>query len=98
MYPDPGVITTADLARRFGAGFDLLLAEGFKQDAAPKIEVHRKGHAAPLEGIQNRIAVATDEPLPVDLPQYGMEDVSGLVDLIQRAVIHPATEVPGGAA
>lgn len=98
MYPDPGVITTADLARRFGAGYDLLLAEGFKQDAAPKIEVHRKGHAAPLEGIGNRIAVATDEPLPVDLPQYGLEDISGLVDLIQRAVINPAKEMPGGAA
>jgi molybdopterin-guanine dinucleotide biosynthesis adapter protein len=98
MYPDPGELTTADLARRFGAGFDLLLAEGFKQDPAPKIEVHRKGHAAPLEGIGNRIAVATDEPLPLEVPQYSLEDISGLVDLIRRAVIDPAAEVPGGPA
>jgi molybdopterin-guanine dinucleotide biosynthesis adapter protein len=98
MYPDPGELTTADLARRFGAGFDLLLAEGFKQDPAPKIEVHRKGHAAPLEGIGNRIAVATDEPLPFEVPQFGLEDVGGLVDLIRRVVIDPAREVSGGPA
>lgn len=98
MYPDPGELTTADLARRFGAGFDVLLAEGFKQDPAPKIEVHRRGHAAPLEGITNRLAVATDEPLPIDLPQYDLEDVGGLADLIQQAVITPAREVPGGTA
>jgi molybdopterin-guanine dinucleotide biosynthesis protein B len=98
MYPDPGPITIADLARRFGADYDLLLAEGFKQDPAPKIEVHRKDHAAPLIGIKNRIAVATDEPLPDDVPQYALDDVRGLADLIQRVIIDPAPEVPGGAA
>jgi molybdopterin-guanine dinucleotide biosynthesis protein B len=98
MYPDPGPMTLADLARRFGAGYDLLLAEGFKQDPAPKIEVHRAGHAAPLQGIQNRIAVATDEPLPVDLPQYSLEDIDGLADLIRRVIIEPVKEAPGGAA
>ena len=98
MHPAPGPMTVADLARRFGAGYDLLLAEGFKQDPAPKIEVHRRGHAAPLEGIENRLAVVTDEPLPLDAPQYALDDVSGLADLIQQAIINPATEVPGGAA
>jgi len=98
QHPDPGPLTLADIARRFGAGYDLLLAEGFKHDPAPKIEVHRRDHAAPLAGIKNLIAAATDEPLPLAAPQYAPDDVGGLADLIQRLVIIPGAEVPGGAA
>jgi molybdopterin-guanine dinucleotide biosynthesis protein B len=92
MRPDPGVMAIADLATLFGPGFDLLLAEGFKHDPAPKIEVHRKDHAVPLEGIRNRIAVATDEPLPLNVPHYALDDTAGLADLIQRRVMGQATE------
>ncbi len=91
-YQDPGDYTVAELAGLVGAGCDLLLAEGFKHDPVAKIEVHRRGHAAPLEGLENVIATATDEPLPGETAQYSLEDVSGLADLIRERLLGPVTE------
>ncbi len=76
--------TLAELQRFMGLDFDIILAEGFKQDKAPKIEVHRKEFGPDLLSTKEELlAIATDEKLKIDAPQYSLEDAPGLVDLIE---------------
>ena len=46
---------------------DLILVEGFKKEAIPKIELYRPslGHSLMCDHDSNVIAVATDEPCPI---------------------------------
>lgn len=77
--------TLAELQRFIGPDFDIILAEGFKQDKAPKIEVHRKEFGPDLLSTKEELlAIATDEKLKIDAPQYSLEDAPGLVDLIEK--------------
>ncbi len=83
-YPDLNKI-----ARLFGDDYDIILAEGFKQGSAPKIEVHRKAAGPPLGQISNLIAIATDEPLETKARQFPLDDIKGLVDLLENDFIKP---------
>jgi molybdopterin-guanine dinucleotide biosynthesis protein B len=75
----------AELQRFIGPDFDIILAEGFKQDKAIKIEVHRKELGPDLLcSKEELLAVATDEKLDIDVPQYALEDAQGMVDLIKK--------------
>lgn len=75
----------AELQRFIRPDFDIILAEGFKQDKAIKIEVHRKELGPDLLCTKEELlAVATDEKLDIDVPQYALEDAQGMVDLIKR--------------
>lgn len=77
--------TLAELQRFLVPDFDIILAEGFKQDKAPKIEVHRKEFGPDLLCAKEELlAIATDEKLKIDVPQYGLEDAAGLVDLVEQ--------------
>lgn len=63
---------------------DLILVEGFKRDAHPKIEVHRAANGKPwmrpeMPGI---VAVASDTPPPYDLPRVDLDDIEGVADLV----------------
>jgi len=77
--------TLAELYRYIGPDFDIIIAEGFKHDKVAKIEVHRKKLGRSLVCTKDELlAVATDEKLKLDVPQYGLEDAGGLVDLIEK--------------
>ena len=60
-------LTPEEITDRYLGEADIVLCEGFKQSAIPKIEVYRKeAHSAPLydenEGARvNRVAVVTDD-------------------------------------
>ena len=74
-----------ELSRFIGADFNLILTEGYRQDKAPKIEVHRKELGSDLYcSPQQLLAVVTDEPLEMSIPQYSMEDIKGVADLIEQ--------------
>jgi len=64
--PEPGLQEQLQLL----SPCDLVIVEGFKHDAIPKIEVHRReaGTALLHPGDPEVIAVATDEPLATKLP------------------------------
>lgn len=65
--------------------YDLLLTEGFKQGGAPKIEVHRKEQGSDLLcPPQQLLAVVTDEPLSIEVPQFSKDEIQGLADLIEK--------------
>jgi molybdopterin-guanine dinucleotide biosynthesis protein MobB len=78
-----------ELAARFIQGVDIIIAEGFKRAKQPKVEVFRKGvHPHPLAPeLENVIAVASDEPLTLDIPCLSLNDISGIADAIEKQVI-----------
>ena len=68
--------------------YDLILTEGFKGSNYPKIEVHRREQGEDLlTDPQQLLAVVTDEPLEIDVPQFSGNDVEKIADLIENAVL-----------
>lgn len=65
-------------------GLDLILVEGFKHEPFPKIELHRQALGKQPIYSQDRdiVAVATDTPLPTDLPQLDINDPDAIVDFL----------------
>jgi molybdopterin-guanine dinucleotide biosynthesis protein MobB len=63
---------------------DLVLAEGFKHEAIPKIEVHRAEFGTPLLASEdaNIIAIATDTPLSIATPQVDLNDINAIAAFI----------------
>lgn len=63
---------------------DLILVEGFRNEAIAKIELHRAGLNKPLLFLHDPhiIAVATDKNLPTDLPQLNLNQPTEIADFI----------------
>ena len=64
---------------------DLVLVEGFKREAHPKIEVHRVANGKSLIFPEDPqvVAIASDVPLKdVPLPQVSLDDVAAVADLV----------------
>lgn len=77
-----------DIVRLMGADFDLLIVEGFHDAHVPKIEVHRKETAKELRCKPEELrAIVTDEKLSVDLPQFNLDDASGIADFIEAKIV-----------
>jgi len=81
-----------EVARLIGEDCDIILAEGFKQDNAPKIEVHRREVGSPLSMVRKLVAIATDEPLETKVRQFSLQDIKGLADLLEEGFIKPRRE------
>ena len=70
---------------------DLVLVEGYKREAFPKIEIRRDG-AASREKLQESfpqiVAVASDRPGSEDgtLPIFDLNDIAGIADFIVATV------------
>jgi molybdopterin-guanine dinucleotide biosynthesis protein MobB len=80
-----------ELAARFIQGVDIIIAEGFKREQYPKMEVFRKEvHHHPLApDLENVIAVVSDDPLELEIPCFNHKDISGITDVIEEQVISP---------
>lgn len=65
---------------------DLVLVEGFKHEAIPKIEVHRAEMGTPLlaNEDENIIAIATDEAVNTSKPQIDLNDISAVATFIRQ--------------
>jgi molybdopterin-guanine dinucleotide biosynthesis adapter protein len=63
---------------------DVVIVEGWKHYAMPKIEVHRKLADKPLLFPEdaNVVAIATDEILATKLPQFDLEDADSVAQFI----------------
>lgn len=73
-------------------GMDIVLTEGFKCSRLPKIEVHRAALNVPLlcrDEFRDPtlIAVASDEPLEVDVPCFGLEEIERLADFLEQTFL-----------
>ena len=68
--------------------YDILLTEGFKGSNYPKIEVHRSEQGKGLlTDPKLLLAVVTDEPLDVKVPQFSRDDIAGIADFIEKTII-----------
>lgn len=67
---------------------DLLLVEGFKHEAIPKLEVHRAVNGKPLlfPADAHIVALASDVPVDCTLPRLKLDDVRGIHDFILEYV------------
>lgn len=67
--------------------YDIILTEGFKGSPYPKIEVHRADQGQELlTDPRQLLAVVTDEPLEVKVPQYSHDDVAGIAEIIESRI------------
>lgn len=98
--PEPSLVA---LLARMGPA-DLVLVEGFKREAHPKIEVHRPVLGKPLLYPDDPaiIAIATDAPLPdAPLPLFRLDDVEGIAAFALARALAPTAirwRAPGPAA
>lgn len=82
--PEPEL---ADLLAQL-APVDLVLVEGYKRDAHPKIEAHRTITGNPLIAPDDPTirAVASDTPLTFDRPVFDLDDTAAIADFILAQV------------
>lgn len=69
---------------------DIVLAEGFKKQSLPKIEVFRAEsvHKNPLcLADENLIAFVTDSDYNPDVPVFGLEDIRQIADFIESGFL-----------
>ena len=73
-------------------GTDLIIAEGFKTQALPKIEIFRKDspHKAPFcLDDPNLKAFVTDSDIRPGVPVFGLEDIKTITDFIETSFLLP---------
>ena len=80
---------------------DLVLVEGFKRDAFPKLEIHRAANGKPLIHPEDShiVAIASDITLPqAKVPVIDLNDINAIADLLLARAIPvsaaQATAVP----
>lgn len=63
---------------------DLVLVEGYKREAHPKIEAHRAATGAPLIAREEPSvrAIASNDPLDIDVPIIPLDDAPAIADFI----------------
>ena len=69
---------------------DLVLVEGFKRDAFPKLEIHRAANGKPLlqPDDPHIVAVACDTPLPLaNVPVIDLNDIEAIVDVLLKQAV-----------
>ena len=76
-----------ELLERYFSDMELVLVEGFRGSSLPKIEVHRKAFRRELicRGERNDpglAAVASDEPLDLDVPVLDLNDPEAIAEFI----------------
>ncbi|MBY6137566.1 molybdopterin-guanine dinucleotide biosynthesis protein B [Nocardioides marinus] len=78
--PEPPL---ADLLARLSP-VDLVLVEGYKREAHPKIEAHRQAAGTELiaPGDDSIRAVASDVPLDLDRPVFDLDDTVAIADFL----------------
>ncbi len=85
----PRDYTMAELRDLFIRDVDLVLAEGFKKNPHPKVEVFRPEiHSERLCGPDDHcIAVVTGSDLAPAVPRFGPDEISALCDFIERSIL-----------
>lgn len=77
---------------------DLVLVEGFKRDAIPKLEIHRNDNGKPLLHPEDPriVAIAADIALPqATVPVIGLNDIEAICDVLMKHAI-PAEKATAG--
>ena len=76
-----------EIRKKFVSGTDLIISEGFKREAHPKIEVYRSARSKDMICVadDNLVAVAGHpENPPEGIPIFDLDHVGPLCDFIER--------------
>jgi molybdopterin-guanine dinucleotide biosynthesis protein MobB len=77
-------LTLNEIASRI-QDVDLILTEGFKREAAPKLEVSRAALGTDLVGRADElIAVVSDHPIALNLPRFDLDDAAGIAVFVEE--------------
>jgi molybdopterin-guanine dinucleotide biosynthesis protein MobB len=81
--------TIEELLEEYFSDVDIVLTEGFKKSSMPKIELHRRERSATLlcrgdEHDLTLVAVASDEPLDLDVPVLDLNDAVMVAQFIEQ--------------
>jgi molybdopterin-guanine dinucleotide biosynthesis protein B len=77
--------TLADLVAMASDRVDIVLTEGYRSAATLKIEVSRRAARSPLVSPADQLlALVTDQTFPLSVPQFDLDDASGVADLLER--------------
>ena len=81
-----------ELIATYFSDVDLILTEGFKKSGLPKIEVHRAERSPTLlcrgaEHDPSLLAVASDEPLELDVPVLDLNNPVHVADFVEEHII-----------
>jgi molybdopterin-guanine dinucleotide biosynthesis protein B len=83
--------TIEELVGRYYHDVDLVIAEGYKRLALPKIEVHRQAlHPEPLpDRNETWVAMVSDVEISSELPCFNINDATNLADFLIEKFIKP---------
>ncbi|MFQ5811691.1 MAG: molybdopterin-guanine dinucleotide biosynthesis protein B [Anaerolineae bacterium] len=78
-----GEMTLSEIAA-FLTDVDIILTEGYKRGDAPKIEVSRRERGGALLCTADElVAIVSDQSFDLSVPQFGLDDLVGIVDLLE---------------
>jgi molybdopterin-guanine dinucleotide biosynthesis protein MobB len=80
----------SELIENYIHDVDIVLIEGFKNNAYPKIEVFRSvvRHELLYTPHNNYIAIASDQPFDIGIPSFDINNVTGIADLIEDSILN----------
>jgi len=77
--------TVEDVRDRFlDETYDLIIAEGWKHEGYPKIVIVRDRFGEVPVSTEGLLAVVSDKPVDLDVPAFGLDDVSAVASLITK--------------
>ncbi|MDH5666501.1 MAG: molybdopterin-guanine dinucleotide biosynthesis protein B [Nitrospira sp.] len=75
--------TVEEVRDRFlDESYDLIIAEGWKHEGYPKIVIIRDRFGEVPLSTEGLLAVVSDKPIDLDVPAFGLDDVSAVASLI----------------
>ncbi|HEY66503.1 MAG TPA: molybdopterin-guanine dinucleotide biosynthesis protein B [Caldilineae bacterium] len=78
-----------EIVARFFTDMDIILAEGYRQSELPKIEICRAARSSELLCEPDELlAIMSDLRFPISVPQFDLEDVAGVADLIEARFLN----------
>lgn len=82
-----------EIERTLVHGVDIIITEGYKRGNKPKVEVSRRERGSELLCSEDElIALATDQPFDLNVPQFGLDEAgaAGVVDVLVEKIIEPS--------
>ncbi|HUJ69190.1 MAG TPA: molybdopterin-guanine dinucleotide biosynthesis protein B [Syntrophorhabdales bacterium] len=79
-------LTIEEIAARYAGDVDLVIVEGYKAAALPKIEVYNVREDLPPVAAKDKdlVALVTDAPIPASVPLFSRDDIESVASFIIR--------------
>jgi molybdopterin-guanine dinucleotide biosynthesis protein B len=81
-------LTLDQLRARISDEVDIVLSEGYKNNNKPKIEISRAELSSELLcSKEEMLALVTDQSFNLDVPQFDLDDATGVADLLISGIL-----------